>query len=60
MWSLTAKLIRRNPKVARVLDGQPCGADESGQRPLSEREDVVNDLVRWRDFAIAVMPRELG
>ena len=44
MRSSTAEVISPQPKIARVLDGQLRGADESGQRPLIDDEEAVDDL----------------
>ena len=56
----SAGRVRGEPEVTRVRCGEARSTDQGSQIPGTDQQDVVNDVVRRGDLAVAVMPRDLG
>jgi len=52
----SADLVCGEPEVTRILDGEPRDPGQGSHAALSDNEDVVDDVVRWGDVAVAVVP----
>jgi hypothetical protein len=54
----SADVICGEPEVARILDGEPRGSSEGSHVAASDNDDVGNDVVRWGDLGVAIVPSE--
>ncbi len=55
----SANLVCGESEVTRILDGEPRRSGKGRHVALSDSEDIIDDVLRWGDVAVAVVPCEL-
>lgn len=53
-----ASIVGGLPQIPEVGNGKMSRRDEASQVTIGHHPDVLNDLLRWRWLAIAVVPRQ--
>jgi hypothetical protein len=54
-----ALIIGGYAQVSPVGHSESAGSDQTVECSLAQYEDVVDDLIRWADVSVAVVPGEL-
>lgn len=54
----SAEFVCGKPEVPRIFDGEPRRSDKGRHVALSDREDIIDDVIRWGNLAVAVVPCE--